>query len=80
MTTESGGIPTLTHLKDLIDLMREKGVLEMDLQYVRLKLGAPPAEPLPESEPRVAVKGKVGKDGLTAEQQEALYMRVIDAE
>lgn len=88
-------------LSDLIDLLREKGVLSLKWGDVELTLGPKPAatqksDPAPANEqkhdknvaddvdippkPRKIVKpGVLGKDGLTAEQQDEIYLQVIDA-
>lgn len=86
---ESGGTPTLATLKDLISLMRDMGVSELEIPgQARIVLGAV-VSALRESTQqqadfdeakKVADKGKVGKDGLTKQEQEDLYGRVIDAE
>lgn len=63
-------------------MMREKGVVSLTWGEVSIGLGDAPASPVVEdidNQEKVR-KGKLGKDGLTAEEQKALYMRVIDAE
>ena len=83
----SGGMQeTLTSLTYLTDWMRKQGVVHLEIQMAKITLGPEPvvAAPVfdnegevvkPVSEPK-----KVGKDGLTAEQQLDVYNRVIDAE
>ena len=82
MSDVNGGTLTITQTLGLIDDLRKKGVVSFSGFGVSLVLG--PAEPdvavLPETEERVEVKGKLGKDGLTKQEQIELYGRVIDAE
>lgn len=70
-------------LKNLIDFLRENGVVHFkqgDLELVLIdKPVAPPPEEKPATNP-LATPPKRGADGLTAEQQEELYGSPIDAE
>lgn len=77
----------LTSLEQLIDMLRTKGVVEFHGEWasapVRIVLGPPPplaATPDVQPVDKPAVSGKVGRDGLTAEQQLEVYGCVMDAE
>jgi hypothetical protein len=75
----SGGKKTQTEVLTLIDDLRARGVLYFKQGDLEINLG-----PVPEKEDAPVDKppkeGKRGKDGLTAEEQEKVYGRVIDAE
>lgn len=71
-------------LTTLIGYLRSKGVMHYKDANVELTLGP---EPLPK--PKVdedarqvlkKIETKVGRDGLTAEQQDALYGDVLDSD
>lgn len=87
MANEIGGSPMqMQQLIGLIDTLRAKGVTKYTgpcwhlSDVIHLEFGAEPIEPAVEPERGVEVKGKVGKDGLTKDEQVDLYGRVIDAE
>lgn len=77
-------------MTDLISVMREFGVASLKWGDVEIHLGATPAPRVRDTDvavdvdnapkPRKIVKpGVRGKDGLTAEEQEELYLQVLDA-
>lgn len=75
---------SLTELQAMLDFMKQNGLSELQADGVKLVLAPQPfvihPEPL-DSELLAASGGKdvLGRDGLTAEQQEAFYGRVVDA-
>ncbi len=84
MWSENGGM-FMSSLSGLIDLLRQKGVTRYDGPLndsrVSLELAAAAADAaMADSDDKVEVKGKLGKDGLTKQEQMDLYGRVIDAE
>jgi hypothetical protein len=75
----SGGKKTQTEVLTLIDDLRSRGVLYFKQGDLEINLGpVPEKEDVPVDKP--LKEGKRGKDGLTAEEQEQLYLRVLDAE
>lgn len=66
-------------LSDLLDLLRSKGVIHFKEGVLEVTFGDLPSEE-PVTVDKPANSGKVGKDGLTAEQQLEHYGRVLDAE
>jgi hypothetical protein len=68
-------------LTELIDFLRTRGITRYRTPELELDLGAVPEKEDPEVDnPAKLVKGKLGKDGLTAAQQLENYGVVYDAE
>ena len=66
-------------LSELLDLLRSKGVIHFKEGVLEVTFGSLPEEELSGVDKPVN-SSKVGKDGLTAEQQLEHYGRVLDAE
>ena len=66
----------------LITFLRAHGVTAITTPQLSLTLGEPPQIVPKEIDkpPEIKKAGKVGKDGLTAEEQELFYGRVLDGE
>lgn len=85
MTKASFGSEFLDQLDTLIDFMRERGAYRLKNGDFELELMldfTPPVANQPEPEAKsgeaeVQNAPKVGKDGLTAEQQQEIYGRVL---
>ncbi len=71
---------TLSELKELVDFLRAEGVMHYRCGDTELTLGPPTKEAPIEKEPENPLPPKLGKDGLTAEQQRSLYGAVLDPE
>lgn len=65
----------------LITFLRANGVTAIVTPQLSLTLGeAPQTVPELDKYPEIKKAGRVGKDGLTAEEQDLLYGRVLDGE
>ena len=68
-------------LRELIDFLRENGVMSYTTPDVTLVLGEPPARPMPDlDKPSEVGQARPGRDGLTAAEQIELYGRKFDGE
>jgi hypothetical protein len=79
MDDANGGTGKMATLKNLIDMMRERGVLSLKHEGIEIVLTSEPVV-VPEESREVAKRGKPGKDGMYADEQRDVYGRVIDAE
>lgn len=77
-TDEVGEI--LAGLKQMVAFMREHGVVEMQAENVKLVLAPVAASAAKADDDEVPAKrGKPGRDGLYADEQEKMYGQVVDA-
>lgn len=74
----------LVELGNLLDLLRQKGVVEFEFNEVKVRLGPANEAEGPKMERVNELKAEfqksiIGRDGLTKEQQEELYGQQVDA-
>ena len=75
----NGGKLTQQEILTLIDALRAKGVTYFKSADVELTLGPAPDIDKPVEPEQVRGEARLGRDGLTAEEQVELYGRVMDA-